>query len=233
MMMKTLKYIGVVMGLFFSTSLFAGGFMGKHFVLDVNAGIAPSNIAPHDNGSHEDIGLMSGFFDYRCVPSADLECIVWRKGSLMVDFHYQSSVSFVEDANVWSEDGSSSVTAADISYCDLQLAYRQYIFSSSNAPYGRYLQVGCGHVVTDCDMEHTTYSKRDKTERDGSCDFNVVSAEIGYNHLFFNNHIRLSFAVRAVHRLGKDESDDKINSQWYYDNANQYSLKAGIGYVLF
>ena len=52
-----------------------------------------SNIAPHDNGSHEDIGLMSGFFDYRCVPSADLECIVWRKGSLMVDFHYQSSVS--------------------------------------------------------------------------------------------------------------------------------------------
>ena len=136
------------------------------------------------------------------------------------------------------------------------IGYRQYMFKTSNAPYGRYIQVGVNklqvqwrrncldYAARSFIAEKTKLPSKDVLERfsneqcAGNEDLWAGYLELGYNHLFLNDRLRVSFAMRTEFPfLGKAEEDDLPNIGYYavrhFWSTNTFSLRAGVGFLLF
>lgn len=201
------------------------------------------------------------FWDCNIFFSASIETILWRKGSLMLearfvpysDYFYQdkplpgiSEYSYSLDFNRKAEERSF----------EAGIGYRQYMFKTSNAPYGRYIQVGVNklqvqwrrncldHAARAFITEKTKLPSRDVLERfstekcAGNEDLWAGYLELGYNHLFLNDRLRVSLAMRTEFPfLGKAEEDELPNVGYYavrhFWSTNLFSLRAGVGFLLF
>ena len=206
---------------------------------------------------------MEGYHLWDCniFFSASIETILWRKGSLMLearfvpysDFFYQDKpllgfleLNFPLEFNRKAEERSF----------EAGIGYRQYMFETSNAPYGRYIQVGVNKLQVqwrrNCLDEAARAFIAEKTHIPSQEVFERFSSEksagneylwagyleLGYNHLFLNDRLRVSFAMRTeIPFLGKAEEDDLPNVGYYavrhFWCTNLFSLRAGVGFLLF
>lgn len=260
------------------------GFLGKHVLVDVNLNTSSQSLRPFDakwdalwfdnlndeldetpstyvkdDGTSEDMEKKR-WWNFNIFFSANIETIVWKKGSVMLearmcpysDYYFEDQIVKRTNSNFW--DDFSFRLGQQRSY-EAGIGYRQYLGSSSNAPYGRYIQLGVNRLqvqwkhncldldkVTGLSEELTSYYKNQ--QKAGYEDMWAGYFEFGYNHLFFNNRLRLSLSMRTEFPVGYDAKEKdleneniKNNAAFYairhYWSTNLFSLKVGAGFLIF
>ena len=238
------KYIISILLSVISLNAFSqSAYLGKRILVDLNVSASSKKERPFD--LNDQVILFGGFdkfdgkykwWEFNTFFSADVEAIMWKKGSIMLQAKYIPSSDYVYTA----ESVSDYYYDAHESSLEYGIAYRQYCCSSSRAPFGRYLQLGVSRVQLSWDDDELKYEKnlkKSKPALSGEEDFYSASFEIGYCHLFFE-HLRLSLAMRTdVPFLYDASKNDESTAAYYavrhYWCTNLFSMKLGIGYLLF
>ncbi len=281
--MKLTKYLLGIFALCMPFAATAQTFLGKRLIVDANVGTSSQLVRPFDldeqflwikgepdyfnYGSLENYYLNEDgnfkemdarkFWDFNLFCSVDAEVILWKKGSAILEARMAPYTDFYFKGPQVVKYNEFTVQKAQERSFEAGLGYRQYMFSSSTAPFGRYIQVGLNKVQVQwkkgCTninnlLSEDTYNKqylveesKDALKTEQKSGYNDLWAgylELGYNHLFFNNHLRLSLSMRTEFPFGYDAYESVCPNADYYSirhfwSSNFLSLKAGVGYVIF
>lgn len=283
--MNLKKYIFLVLCFLPLMAGAQGVFLGKRMLIDANVYTSSKAFRPfdvdeqilvvnildeddflydeHDDGYLTDDGTYKEiekkkFWDCNIFFSASIETMLWRKGSVMLEARFLPYSDFIyEDAAVLYYRDNVYRMAEERSF-EAGIGYRQYMFKTSCAPYGRYIQVGVNKLqvqwrhnclsndaietLENINSKYKTgvveLKDRFKTEQKaGYEDLWAGYVELGYNHLFLNNRLRVSLAMRSEFPFLSKAEDEYPNVGYnavrHFWSTNIFSLRAGVGFLLF
>ncbi|MEG1555544.1 MAG: hypothetical protein RR356_02320 [Bacteroidales bacterium] len=165
------------------------GFMGKHFLINVEAVFSPSWNNPNVMTQY-DLSPYLGF-NYFITPS--IEGIVWKKGSVGAGYNFFNS-DFINTIYTSTDSyiGTINASPSHLTAHGFHLYYKQYL-GKTTAPLGQYLKLNF-----DAFFIHYTYDAYigailNSIQNERTALFGL-KVEYGYDFLFFNC-LRVSTAL--------------------------------------
>jgi len=187
----TLVFLGMLLA-------FAGytqntGYMGKHFIISMDASFSPAYSRP--NFYEHSVVDNADYFAFNCFLNPTIEAIVWKKGSVGLGYNHFSSYY---NAEIYLTDDVFSTLDYNFLYHlkshGFTLFYKQYV-GDNIAPLGHYFKfyvdgLFFNYQFTDelsqeiIDLGYDTDSRFSRTPHNGN--LFGVKVEYGYDFLFWD-----------------------------------------------
>ena len=184
------------------------GYMGKHFIVSMDASFSPAYTQPNFYG--HSIVDNGDYFAFNCFLNPTIEAIVWKKGSLGVGYNYFSSYY---NAEIYLSDDVFSTLNYNFLYQvkshGFTLYYKQYL-GDNIAPLGHYFKLSFeglffNYQFKDLLSQQIIDLGYASDSRFSSIPSNShvfgVKVEYGYDFLFFN-YLKISSGLSVGTTFG-------------------------------